>query len=194
MRIRSYLRSAVIVASSTIVLLGPGTAHALNAEHVEWTGEGWSNCTTGTSSAWSCSYDIYSTSCPEVAVVGTPLASCYLYVHAQVPIVPVVNAAGRLVGCTSGANSVSLSGSYVYFDSSFNEFDNSSIDAIFLGQVQDAFADGKPGAFTFTAYDTTQSNDPTGASWLVHGDFTASCKRGAYSVSGTGGGTVDVQV
>ncbi|MDQ1748205.1 MAG: hypothetical protein QOD07_2468 [Frankiaceae bacterium] len=193
MRIRTFLRSAVCAASG-IVLLASGSAHALNAEHVEWTADGWSNCTTGTSSGWSCDYDLYSTNCPEAAVVGTPLASCYVYVHAEVPVVPVVNAAGRLVGCTSGPNAVALTASYVYYDSTFNEFDNSRIDAIFVGQVHDVFADGKPGALTFTAYDANQSNDPTGATWLVHGDFTGSCKRGAYYVSGTGAGTVDVQV
>jgi hypothetical protein len=193
MRIRTVLRSTLCAAAG-IVLLASGSAHALNAEHVEWAGNGWSNCTTGTSSGWSCDYDLYSTDCPEAAVVGTPLASCYLYVHAEVPVVPVVNAAGRLVGCTSGTNAVALSASYVYFDSTFNEFDNSRIDAIFVGQVHDVFADGKPGAFTFTAYDADQSDDPVGSTWLVHGDFTASCKRGAYYVSGVSGGTVDVQV
>jgi len=194
MRIRSFLRSAVLVASSAIVLLGSGTAHAIGAEHVEWTGGGWSNCTTGTSSGWSCSYDLYSTNCPEVAVVGTPLASCYLYAHAEVPIVPVINAAGRLVGCTSGASAVSLTNSYVYFDSTFNQFDNSRIDQIFLGKMYDAFGDGKPGAFTLTAFASNQSDNDIGATWLVHGAFTGSCTRGADFVSGTSGGTVDVRV
>jgi hypothetical protein len=181
-----------IALSAVTFMLGSGTAHAVNAEHVEWTSFGWSNCTTGTSSGWSCSYDMYSENCPEVAVVGTPLASCNLNVHAVVKIVPIVNAAGRLVGCTSGG-SVQLTSSYVYFNSTFNEFDNTSIDQIFIGQMYDSFSDGNPGAFYFTAFEEGQS-EISSAYWLVNGGFTGSCKRGASYISGTGSGTVDVQV
>jgi hypothetical protein len=135
---------------------------------------------------------MYSQSCPEVAVVGTTLASCSVIVHASVKIVPILNAAGRLVGCTSGG-SVQLTSSYVYFNSTVDVFDNSSIDDIFVGQIYDSFSDGSPGVFQFTAVDQGQSS-LSASYWLVNGAFTGSCKRGAYYLSGTGTGTVDVQI
>ncbi|MBV9098450.1 MAG: hypothetical protein JO079_10375, partial [Frankiaceae bacterium] len=89
---------------------------------------------------------------------------------------------------------LSLTNSYVSFDSTFNQFDNFRIDQIFVGQVYDSFADGKPGSFTFTAFAASQADNIIGGTWLVHGAFTGSCKRGTDFVSGTSGGTVDVQV
>jgi hypothetical protein len=187
---RSRRVAGALAAAS--ILIGSGSAYAVNAEHVEWTAYGWSNCTTGTSSGWSCSYDLYSDHCPEVAVVGTPLASCHLYLHAVIRIVPVVNAAGRLVACTSGGGVV-LSGSYVRFDSTFNEFDNFSIDQLFVGQMYDSFSDGNPGLLQFTAFEEGQS-EISAAYWLINGAFAGSCQRGASYVGSTGSGTVDVQV
>lgn len=191
MRTFGLRRSAAVLAAAT-ALLAPGTAHAVNAEHVEWAGTGHSNCTVGTSAGWVCTYEIFSSTCPEVAVVGVPLASCYVYAKVQVKIVPVLNAGGRLVGCTSGGKVV-LTNSAVYFDSTFDEFDNPSINQLFVGQVYDTFADGKPGALEFTAFEEGQS-EISSAYWLVTGNFTASCKRGAEYVYGTGAGTVDVQI
>lgn len=178
------------------MLLGSGTANAFSAEHVDWLlSDGYSECTTGTSNGWSCTYYLYSydSNCPEVSVVGTALRDCDLYVEATVQIVPVVNAAGRLVGCTSGPTDTSLANSYADYDSSFNEFDNPDIESIFIGRVHDVFGDGKPGVFDFTAYSASQSNDPAGATWLVKGTVAASCKRGSDTFATAGSGTVDVQ-
>ncbi|HVF03515.1 MAG TPA: hypothetical protein VNA20_01625 [Frankiaceae bacterium] len=191
MRILRLQRAAVVLAAAS-ALLAPRTAHAVNAEHVEWAGTGHSNCTTGTSAGWTCTYEVFSHTCPEVAVAGVPLASCYVWVRAVVKIAPVLNATGRLVGCTSGGNVV-LTGSHVYFDSTFDEFDNDSINALVVGQMNDSFADGKPGAFELTAFEEGQS-EISSAYWLVSASLTGSCKRGAEYVYGTGAGTVDVQI
>jgi hypothetical protein len=186
------LRRGVVVVGAMSTLLASGTAHAVNGEHVEWTGYGWSNCTVGTSIGWTCTYDIYSESCPEVAVVGITVASCDLITHVVVPIYPVLNAVGRLVGCTS-RGPVLLNGSYVYFDSTVPVFDNQRIDQLVIGSISDVFADGKPAALSFTAYEAGQSDDVV-SFWVVNGGFAGTCQRGAYYAANSGAGTVDVQV
>lgn len=184
-------RRAALQCAAAVLLLGPGTAHAVDAEHAEWAGWGYANCTTGTSSGWKCYYDLYSESCPEVAVVGTTLASCHVFAHVVLDVVPIVNAAGRVVGCTSGGRVPG--GSYVSFDSTFPLFDNRSIDELFVAQVYDTFGDGSPGLMQFTAYEQGQSQE-TSASWLADGAFAGTCKRGAPYLPGNAAGTVDVQV
>lgn len=191
MRILRFRRSgAVLVASAA--LLAPGTASAANAEHVEWTADTDTNCTIGTSIGWTCTYDIWANNCPEVAVLGAPLAQCFLHVRAIVKIVPVLNA-GRVVACTSGGGVVPQPLSRGNFNSTFPEFDNSAIDQLYVAQMYDAFADTKPGLLQFTIYEEGQST--TGSkSWLVDGQSTGTCARGASWVPGTGTGTVDVEV
>jgi len=193
MHVRRFRRLAIAIASAGVVLAAT-SAQAVDAEHLEWTAFGWSDCTTGTSSGWSCSYDLYSNNCPELAIAGETIRSCDLYIHVEAKIVPVLNAAGRLVGCTSGATDTSLPGSYAGFTSHVDgQFDNSSIDQVFLGRIHDAFGDGNPGALDFTAFEQGQG-EPV-STWLVKGTYGGSCKRGASGIfSSSGVGTVDVQV
>lgn len=103
-------------------LLLPTSAIAAKAEHVDWTGYGWSDCTNRTSTGWTCYYNAYSSDCVEAAFLGSTLARCEVEMHATVRVVPLFNAAGRVVGCTSVSLSPSTSG-YAAFDSTFAEFD-----------------------------------------------------------------------
>jgi hypothetical protein len=185
------LRSIVIaVGAAVTVLTLPGVAHAANAEHVEWSGgSAYSYCESGLNSR-VCYYDLY-ISCTEAAAVGAPLASCWVEMHAAVRVVPVFNAAGRVVGCSSVGLDPSWGG-YVDYDSSFNEFDNHNIASPFTIAVHDVFADGKPGAAELVAI--SQGEQEGGKTWIVTGDFVASCARNADFYSGTTTGTVDVDV
>jgi hypothetical protein len=181
----------VAVAISVTVIALPGVAHAADAEHVEWSGgSAYSYCDSGLNSR-ICYYDVYA-NCTEAAAVGAPLASCRVEMHAAVNVVPVLNAAGRVVGCSSVGLNPSWGG-YVDYDSTINEFDNHSISAPFNITVHDIFADGKPGAAEFVAI-SANDQGTEGRTWIVTGDFVASCARGADSYSGTTTGTVDVDV
>jgi hypothetical protein len=184
-------RRVAAALGATATLLLPTSANAANAEHVEWTGYGWSDCTSGTSTGWTCYYDVYSSGCVEAAVLGTPLANCELEMHATVRIVPMFNAAGRVVGCTSVSLSPSTSG-YVYFNSTFAEFDNYSIDSPFTIAVFDAYGDGTPSAVEFTAHETGGQEGTK--SWTVEGAWAGSCNRNRTSFSNAVTGTVDVAV
>lgn len=190
---RIHIGRVAAAISACIALLAPGAAHAVKAEHVEWSGYGYSYCTTGSSSGWECTYDLYSETCPEVAVAGSTLASCFLYIRATMAIVPAVNAAGRLVGCTSGGRVVLDGRSYARFDSTVPAFDNTSINEVFVGQMYDGFSDGKPGLLQLAAYEQGQSS-LTSAQWVVAGGFAGTCNRGTGYNTAPATGTVDVHV
>jgi hypothetical protein len=179
-----------LLLGGTALAVSPGTASATNAEHVEWTtGQATSWCDDGVD-ARTCYYDLC-VPCSEIAVIGVQLASCSVSVTATVRIVPVVQA-GRTVGCTSITQGVTGQGSY---NSRFDEFDNSNISNPFWINIDDTFADGKPGVAHFAAYSShgdSSSQDPE--TWVVEGTMVASCAPNADLYSSVSRGHVDVQV
>lgn len=192
MNLKTLRRAAVGVAATA--LLAPPDAQAVNAEHVEWFGYGYSNCGTGTPSGWLCSYDLYAGDCTEAAAFGTPVARCFLHVHAEVPVVPMLNAAGRLVGCSSGGAVVLNVRSYANFESTFPDFGNAAIDQLRVGEMSDVFTDGRPGLLRFTFFEQSES-DAAVETWIVNGAFPGTCQRGTgFSYNSPAHGTVDVQI
>lgn len=188
MRVRTRL-SIIGLGMAAGVLAAPASAYAVNADHADWTGYGWSQCTSGIN-VRTCYYDVYSSTCVEAAVVGTPLATCHVGVRLTVRVVPIANAAGTVIGCTS----IGLSrtpDNVVDYDSAFGEFDNASIDIVNVGVV-DYFGDGRPGAVEFSAADSyAQESVPR---WLAEGAFVGSCARNATLYTDDAAGTVDVYV
>lgn len=176
-RVRIVMVTAGALAA---VIAAPVTAHA--SEHVEWTANGWYHCGPETNGRW-CTYYLYSTSCPEGAVLGTTAAECQLSMEATVWAVPVLNTGGRVVGCTT-AGQHHRSNGYVGFDSTVPLYDNPEIDEIFHLDVYDVFADGKPGAAKLFATEDDQGPILT-TRWIVTGDFSASCAPTGWMPTGT---------
>lgn len=180
--------SLVFVGALAAVVAAPLTAHAALSEHVVWTAEGWYYCDPDVNGR-RCTYYLDSTSCPEVAVLGEPVAECVVTVRATVWVVPVFSA-GRVVGCTTVGPHRQNNG-YVSFDSTFPQFDNPEIDRPFMLDVYDVFADHKPGAAELVALDEDQGPGLT-TRWTVWGEFTASCAPTTGMPTSTAIGTVTV--
>jgi hypothetical protein len=151
-------------------------AHALTTDKGIWDGGAVSvRCGTGTNSRL-CHYQFYDIGCTDAAVAGTRVGRCAFTFDATVAIVPILNVAGRIIGCTSDGQDVRTGGSAT-FDSVVDLFDNPQIDDHFIIQVRDIFADGKPPVGQFTAVEgDSQESTP---SWIASGAFAGACAPGA---------------
>lgn len=180
--------AAALAGALTFAVSPP--ASAVLFEHVEWAGYGYAACTYGTSQRWQCTYLLYSDECVEASVFGEILARCSVRARVELSVVPIVDAAGRVIGCTSGRHSASAA-SHVNYDSTVNEFDNPAIDQLFVGQVEDFFADDRPSVMTLHAFEEGQAG-LLSKYWLARATFVGTCRRGANYAYGSAAGVVDV--
>lgn len=181
--------SRIIISMSAAATLAVSrTAHAANADKGTWDdSDNFVSCTSGTNSR-TCTYDMYSYGCQEASTIGVTLAPCSFYLHARVTVVPLLNGAGQVIGCTSSALSAT---GYGEFDSTFSEFDNFDMEDTVIFEVKDTFGDGKPGVAKFTIVDADQEGTPT---WVATGSFVTSCGRSINQYDIGGAGSVTVQV
>jgi hypothetical protein len=143
------------------------------------------SCGTGTTSR-TCTYDINYTNCQEAsASTGGPrvVVPCDVHFHGSVTVQPRLNAAGRVVGCTSV---VGTAGGTVTFNSNvWDGFDRTfSLTDL---TVQSAHPDQSAAAIHFTG----SSADGTFV-WAGTASMTASCAPGSASAGGTTAGSVTV--
>lgn len=176
MRVRAGSAHAVVVGAALTGLLGSVlTAHALTTDKGVWDGGAVSVlCGTGTNSRL-CHYHFYDIGCTDAAVAGTRIGRCAFTFDATVAIVPILNAAGRIIGCTSDGQDVRTGGSAT-FDSVVDLFDNPQIDDDFIIQVRDVFADGKAPVGHFTAVEAQSQESTPG--WVASGAFAGACAAG----------------
>lgn len=181
--------SRIIISMAAAATLAiSGSARAANADKGTWDdSDNYVSCTSGVNSR-TCTYDMYSFGCQEASTVGVTVAPCSFYLHARVTVVPILNGAGQVVGCTSSALSATGFGE---FNSSFSEFDNFDMEDTVVFEVKDTFGDGKPGVAKFTIVDGDQEGVRT---WVATGTFVTSCGRNINQYNAGGAGSVTVQV
>lgn len=184
-------RTALSALSATAAIVLVATpAHAAEANEGVWdTGDTHVACGTGVNSR-TCTYDFWSAGCTEASAGGVQVAGCSFYLRVKVTVVPLLNGAGRVVGCTSAALSATGFGRY---DSMFGQFDNFDMDDSLVFEVKDAFGDGKPGAAKFTIVDGF-GNEGSTTGWIAKGALVTSCARGASQWNSGGAGSVTVEI
>jgi hypothetical protein len=177
----SMVATAALVLSTT-------PAHAASADKGTWdSSDAYADCGAGVNSR-TCYYDLYSNQCSEASTVGVTVAPCWFELHVSVNVVPILNAAGKVVGCTSSALSAQ---GYGYYDSTFNQFDNSNMSDTLVFEVKDTFADGNPGVAKYTIVD--RDLDGTRI-WTATGSFVTTCARNVWQYNSGGAGSVTVEV
>ena len=185
-----FSRIMVGMAAVTALALTSTAANAANVDKAQWDdGEMLVQCTSGVNSR-TCSYYFYSAGCDEASTVGVNLAACSFNLDVAVTVVPILNGAGQVVGCTSSALSARGSAEY---DSYFSQFDNSSIDDTVIFEVKDTFGDGKPGVAKYTFIDSGGQEGGTKV-WTVKGTSVTSCARNVDQWNSGGAGSVTVAV
>ncbi|HVF04892.1 MAG TPA: hypothetical protein VNA20_08640 [Frankiaceae bacterium] len=180
------MRNARLVLCAVALVALVGTpASAADVNEGAWdSGATFNSCGTGTNTR-TCTYDFYSSSCTEASASGVRLAGCWFHLHGTVTVAPILNAGGRVVGCTSVALSA---GGFGEYDSSFNQFDHSAINDTRILEVKDTFGDGKPGVGKYTYTESGEGLE----TWTATGTFVATCARSASQWTSGGAGSVTV--
>jgi hypothetical protein len=134
----------------------------------------------------TCTYDVYFTNCQEASVAtGGPrlLVPCDVDFDGTVGVQPRVNAAGRVIGCTSVVDT--YTGSVTFTSGLLGNFSR-TIPLTDL-TVQSAHPDQSTAAVHFTASVTSGLNN-----WVVNGALTATCAPSKNSSNSLTAGSVTV--
>jgi hypothetical protein len=192
MRVRRSFARALVTGSVVASIAGFAVpAQAVLADKGIWDGGAvFAYCGSGTNSR-TCTYDFYAAGCTEAAVAGLSRVPCEFEFRATVAIAPILDAAGRIVGCTSVPLDTRSSGRATY-DSTIDVFDNPDISDVFTIEVRDVFADGRPGVGHFSALD--DSAQGPAQLWFANGAFVGVCAPGADQGSSGGAGSITVVV
>jgi len=152
-------------------------------------GLGTGSCTSGATTR-TCTYDINYTNCQEGSVAtGTGanvVFNCAVHIHGSVTVQPRVNAAGKVVGCTSV---VGTSTGYAAFDSNVSsDFDRTTPSRPLTDvTVQSAHPDQSAAAVHFVGIATNGT-----FAWTVDATMTGTCAPAKSSSNSIVAGTVVV--